>query len=45
MLLVDCPLCDRPASFDTDAGELDCPECHVRLALADDPTMDLPAAA
>ncbi len=45
MLLVDCPLCDRPTSFDTAAGALDCPDCLVRLALADDATTDLAAAA
>ena len=45
MLLVDCPLCDRPASFDTAAGALDCPDCLVRLALAEDSTVELDAAA
>ena len=44
MLLVDCPLCDRPATFDTATAELDCPDCRVRPALADDPTTDLAAA-
>lgn len=45
MLLVDCPLCDGPAPFDPATGELDCPDCRVRLALADDATTDLAAAA
>ncbi len=45
MLLVDCPLCDRSAPFDTATAELDCPDCHVRLTLAGDATPDLAAAA
>jgi uncharacterized Zn finger protein (UPF0148 family) len=45
MLLVDCPLCDAPALVDTDAGELDCPRCAVRLELAPDDAAELPLAA
>lgn len=46
MLLVECPLCANPAAYDTDVDELDCPACHVRLALvAEDAVADLPLAA
>jgi len=46
MLLVDCPLCDTPAPFDTDLDELDCPACAVRIGLVvDDTRIDLAAAA
>jgi hypothetical protein len=47
MLLVDCPLCDRPAPLDaTGSGDLDCDACGVRLELAlDEPSLDLPLAA
>jgi ribosomal protein S27E len=46
MLLVDCPLCDRPAPFDAPAGELDCEACGVRLDVAsDDAVAELPLAA
>jgi hypothetical protein len=45
MLLVDCPLCATSAPYDTDAEELDCPACDVRLALAADDLAELPLAA
>jgi hypothetical protein len=46
MLTVDCPLCDAPAPYDSDAEALDCPACAIRLDLAaDTPVADLAAAA
>jgi endogenous inhibitor of DNA gyrase (YacG/DUF329 family) len=46
MLLVDCPLCATPATWDGEVDELDCPVCQVRLALAaDDPAPELALAA
>jgi hypothetical protein len=46
MLLVDCPLCDRPAPLDATTGDLDCDACGVRLELAPDaPSLDLALAA
>jgi hypothetical protein len=47
MLIVDCPLCERPAPFDAEADALECDGCGVRLELAattPDP-ISLPAAA
>lgn len=37
MLVVDCPLCDAPAPFETATGELDCQACGVVLEVAADP--------
>jgi hypothetical protein len=46
MLTVDCPLCDTPAPYDTDADTLDCPACAIRLDIAADaPVAELAAAA
>jgi uncharacterized Zn finger protein (UPF0148 family) len=44
-LLVSCPLCDGPATFEPAEGDLDCPTCAVRLEVATDPARALPAAA
>ena len=35
MLLVDCPLCDRPVPLDTDGAALECDACGIRLELAE----------
>ena len=45
MLIVDCPLCERPAPFDTDHEALECEACGVRLEMADDAQVELPIAA
>ena len=45
MLIVDCPLCERPAPFDTDQEALECEACGVRLEMADDAQVALPIAA
>ena len=46
MLLVDCPLCDRPAPLDADTGSLTCDACGVHVELAPEPVqLDLPLAA
>jgi uncharacterized Zn finger protein (UPF0148 family) len=47
MVLVDCPLCDRPADYLEPEGTLDCPSCGVRLALAEEAgeRASLPSAA
>ena len=42
MLIVDCPLCDRPLPFDPDEDALDCDACGVRLEVAG---ADAPALA
>ena len=34
MLIVDCPLCERPAPFDAEDDALECDACGVRLELA-----------
>ena len=44
-VLVACPLCDGPATFEPAEGELDCPACAVRLEVATDRVRALPAAA
>jgi hypothetical protein len=45
MLLVDCPLCDQAAPFDPEEDELECPACAIRLQVAAEPPVGLPAAA
>lgn len=46
MLLVDCPLCDRPAPLDAVTGALSCDACGVHVELAPEPVqLDLPLAA
>jgi hypothetical protein len=45
MTIVDCPLCERPAPFDTEAEALECDACGVRLELARDDAAALPIAA
>jgi len=45
MLIVDCPLCERPAPFDTEREALHCDVCGVELELADDAAIQLPIAA
>jgi hypothetical protein len=42
MLIVDCPLCDRPVPFDADDAALECDACGVRLEVAG---ADAPALA
>ena len=44
-VLVDCPLCDGPATLDGSAAELDCTACGIRLDLAPDEPANLAAAA
>jgi hypothetical protein len=44
-VLVDCPLCDEPATFEPAEGELDCQACAVRLEVATDLPRGMPAAA
>jgi hypothetical protein len=46
MLLVDCPLCDRPAPLDGITGDLHCAACGIHLEVTDDVVqLDLPLAA
>ena len=45
MLIVDCPLCERPAPFDADEDALDCDACGVRLEIAAADQVALPIAA
>jgi len=45
MLLVDCPLCGDAAPFDEGADALACDGCGVRLEVAPEPQVALPAAA
>ena len=45
MLIVDCPLCERPAPFDAEEDALECGACGVRLEIADPDPISLPAAA
>ena len=45
MLIVDCPLCDRAAPFDAEAGALECDACGVRLEIGPEPATELAAAA
>jgi hypothetical protein len=45
VILVDCPLCDGPATLDASARWLDCPASGIRLELAADEPADLAAAA
>jgi len=45
MLIVDCPLCERPAPCDSEADALECDACGVRLELAAADPVALPAAA
>jgi Zn finger protein HypA/HybF involved in hydrogenase expression len=44
-VLVDCPLCDGPATLGGSAVELDCPACGIRVELASDEPAGMPAAA
>ena len=44
MLIVECPLCDGPAPFDTAAGELTCDACGVAVDIAPEPCLVLAAA-
>jgi len=45
MLIVDCPLCERPAPFDAEEDALECDVCGIRLELATSDPVALPAAA
>jgi hypothetical protein len=45
MLFVDCPLCERPAPFDTEHDSLDCEPCGAHLEIAADAPVELPIAA
>jgi hypothetical protein len=45
MLIVDCPLCERPAPFNAEEDALECDTCGVRLELAAAETIALPVAA
>jgi hypothetical protein len=45
MLFVDCPLCERPAPFDTERDALDCDACGAHLEIAADAHVELPLAA
>ena len=45
MLIVDCPLCERPAPFDAEEDALECDACGVRLELAASDPVALPIAA
>ena len=45
MLLVDCPLCDRPSPFDMGDATLDCDACGVVLEVTDPEPVALPIAA
>jgi hypothetical protein len=45
MLIVDCPLCERPAPFEAEEDALDCDGCGVRLQLAAADPVGLPVAA
>ena len=45
MLIVDCPLCERPAPFDAEEEALECDACGVRLELATSDVVALPVAA
>ena len=45
MLIVDCPLCERPAPFDAEEDALECDGCGVRLDLAASDPLALPIAA
>ncbi len=45
MLLVDCPLCDGPAPFDTVEDTLACDACGVVLDVVRPEPVALPIAA
>ena len=45
MLIVDCPLCERPAPFDAEEDALECSVCGVRLEIAASEPVALPVAA
>ena len=45
MVIVDCPLCERPAPFDAEEDALECDVCGIRLELATSDPVALPAAA
>ena len=45
MLFVDCPLCERPAPFDTERDALDCDACGVAARDRGRSAVELPLAA
>ena len=45
MLFVDCPFCLAPLPLDVETGSVDCPDCAVRLELADEPAPASPVLA